>query len=501
MSLFFQILLTTSPSIDPVEDLFFLIRIVLPLSLTIYIFAYRERKDISYSTLKTSVSLMNIVYLLLSLLLIVLVVLDRYDYYQNSVLLMILTFIWLIVLVVAYIKMLGSINLFSVINKSSKKFHKAKKRAKNSLEKMEEISESTILETYIQHNYSSTSEIEEKLKLMSLNVEIVYQIMISKLKYNLSLDFEKSFNEHNEAIVECVENFNASYLEKLVSVYNNSYYNFYASVLKKNVLLLKYASEDKSYNNINLIINSLSRLAPNVIQLKKSEKHVRDGHSDALHVEEYVTKQNNHLIDEYFKNIYESLVILEKDDSSKVRKLMSLVFKQEQQSSIFIRTSDLISLLISAKLLAIEKNNLKMLTDMTNHLLNMARNTKLSHNPDLNTRLADVMKTDVLLDDQDNKRQEKTVVTQVLILSIIKSVELGHYGCAGFLIKVLTKEMDPNLIKQTFERLYKDFNSSGFPPTLEKINEKNLNISLLNSINTSFDFSMVPSISLCKTVG
>ncbi|WP_157783033.1 hypothetical protein [Alkalibacillus haloalkaliphilus] len=374
-------------------------------------------------------------------------------------------------MVLAYINILKSINLYGVLDRYSKQFKSNKKKIIKNLNKINDIQIYEELNENASNNYHEINNVEKLLNKITENNNIIYQTMLSKLKYNLSTDFNESYEKYINEIITTIDDFNAEHLEKLLIVYGDTYYKFYSSTLKKNKLLLNHAVVNNYSDIVEKVIASLSKLSPNVVNVASIETG------------EFIKKGNNKLINEYLTNIFEAIEILENKSSTDVNNLVKLVAQKEEQSKFYIESKDLINLSLATILLSIEKNNTKMLTDMTNSLLEATYTNKENKTKQL---LNQKIKFEDSLDHHFNIIRKNIRLADILILSIIKSIELSHYRCAGFLVKVLCKEVHPKYIKNSIIKFVDEYEKSGFPATVDSVSSLEMEF---NNTKTNFNFS------------
>jgi len=494
-----------------INDLFLMLRFIIPLSFTIYIFAYRERKEIAYSTLKRTNKFLNFIYITISIILIIAYIEYKYlkilekVYESNifSVTIIIITLIWLITLIILYIKILSSINLFIVSKKNFLLFEKRIKQLEKKLTKFKNKLQNVDVSFAHECTYYS-SKIKKKLNLMLLHLEIVYQILISKLKYNLEIDFFDSNKNYNQQIIKYIRKLNNEFFEELVLVSHEDFLKIYSLILNKNLYLLRYSLSTSSTNDINLIIDFYKDLTPNKFQFKAS-KAIVDEIKKYNKYPEFLEQQSEKaelFLLEYYKYVYEMMTILESNRKMDLMKVLKIMYEQERQSNLHIKFMDLTALSLALMLYAIERNNIKFLTDLTNILLNSTLNDFIELNVNEQTNInfngykINQKFIDNPIEDYDKKIE---TITLMGILLIVKSIELGHYQCAGFLIKVLCKNIEPITINSILMSINEYLDQVEINSDIFQSEE--INLKILEELNVDFYFSSV-SLQYCfqKTV-
>jgi hypothetical protein len=485
------------------DDLFLLIRFIIPLSFTIYIFAYRERKEIAYSTLKRTNNVLNFTYLALSGVLILAYIENKYlkafvslhDSNLYFLIIVIITAVWFITLIILYVKLLNSINLFKVSRRNFHLFEKKLIQLEKTLDKFKKTLQNEEVSLAHQCIYYSP-KIKRKLVSMLLNLEIVYQILISKLKYNLEIDFLDSNKNFNQQAIKYVRKLNSEYFEELVLVAHDEFLKIYTLILNKNLFLLRHSVNTSSTSDINLIIDSFKDLTPSKFQFNAGPaviNEIKEYSKFKQYLEHHYEKSEIYLL-EYYKHVYEMMTILGLSRNMDLMKVLKLMYDQEEQSNLHIKFMDLAALSLALMLYAIERNNVKFLTDLTNILLNSTLKD-LRASQEINQSKVSFNGFEIKDNFIDNPSQDEydkkiETITLMAILLIIKSIELGHYQCAGFLIKVICKRIKPIIINSILI-LINELLEQQEVIRIEIFENEELNLKILEELNVEFYFSNV----------
>ncbi|MGX5592200.1 hypothetical protein [Bacillus cereus] len=457
-----------------------IIKTVIPLSFTIFIFAYREQKEVAYSLFKRKKTIPIIGFIVTTVILVVFNVIWIFDGSTVSQLSLIkiicldvLALVWISFAIISYQVTLRNINVL-------KEYIYNIDKIKESFKKIEIEFKA---ERFGNDHKKFSKKIKRHLEEISVASEICFQILIAKDKYKLSNDFSKSFQKIDKVLIQNIISINQSpeKFSKIVSCSELNYYKLYISVLKYMSDLLEISFKGGKDTEINILINNLIEIQPLLFvtypKYKKKWEEFIEG-------EEYSDLED---LESHFKDFYDQyycvlsqviLTLYKNNDNRTARVFHVLVLKESQRRNH--NKNDFLSLITSLFIKALHQNNIKLLTDVTNAFLDLVKN---SRPPKQNHIEEFIRKSRIRLKRIEGivKKNPEEKVSRIIFLGIVKSIELGHYQCAGFLIKNFVKNFEPGDIKLITENLYD--NIENIHPDLE------LSKKLTNLLSTKITFS------------
>ncbi|WP_257206813.1 hypothetical protein [Bacillus toyonensis] len=459
-----------------------IIKTLIPLSFTIFIFAYREQKEVAYSLFKKKISKTLIMFISTTVLLILSNVLLIFDSatvkdlsFYNLIYLDFLSLLWLVLAVYSYRRILRNINVIKEFNYN---IESIKKSFKNIDKLFQEKKEG------VKNDHKFASKLQKEIKNVSIASEICFQILIAKDKYKLSNDFTNSFKLINNVLVKKLIEINSSQdvFSKVVPYSGTLYYYLYVSTLKYLNDLLEISFKGGKDNEINLIIDDFCSIKPNsfypYIDLKREWKVFKKKTKSSDHMDlESLFKD---FYNEYYCMICQVILTLYKNNDNRTARVFGALISQELDKKKFYNQNDFLSLTTSLLIRAIHTNNLKLLTDITNVFLNLMNSAtvKTKEMPKINNVPIQMKK---LVGNIEDDYELHYKISRVMFLGIIKAIELGHYQCAGFLIKSFVKTFSHKKIKLIIESLYDDIDN--IKPNLE------LSKKLTELLSTKITFS------------
>ena len=447
-----------------------IIKTLIPLSFTIFIFAYREQKEVAYSLFKRKRSKKLIAFIVITFILILLNVLWIFDGKTVEKLsnlqilcLDVISLAWILSAVVAYSTILRNINVLREfkynIDKIKKGFINIDDAFKNKNE-------------WFKNDHTFARKLQKELKEISVASEICFQILTAKDKYKLSYDFSNSFKMIHKVLIKkiIIINQNSELFSKIVPCSGTRYFDLYVSTLKYMNDLLEIAFKGGKDTEINLIIDNLGKIQPMSFTPNRDfrrEWKIYRKHEQYRKPREKVEFSDHENLDALFKDFYDQyyciicqviLVLYKNNDNRTSRVFHSLLLRERDRE--YPNENDMLSLITSLFIKALHKNNIKLLTDVTNIFLDLIKISKVPSNSKTHVIGEMEFPIDVIVENvKDYQRIEKKV-SHVMFLGIVKSIELGHYQCAGFLIKNLVKTFEFKNVKLVIEESYKDIGNN-----------------------------------------
>lgn len=442
-------------------------RIVIPISLTIYIFVYRERKETAYSTFKGKNEFSIYVYLVLIFILGILTlsgkIIEEPGVWYYSLLLTSFM-IWIVTLFYVFIKLLNSINIFKIYQKQIRLvniyqeilqilFYVTRKTYKPTFGKAIRLIISPLVRFYI--------------KRISIAMEIKSQVLISNLNYNMPREFTKKLDMHLNQVANVImffanDNYEASASLNLTPDVEKTY----DSLLEEVNLITIKSLEHYKYNEVEKVIYFYNSIAP-MIQISSAFYYNFLNEKEDM----YRNHKNNldNLSSKYYLNIYSLVKILSLNKQNNNLKILRMLVRQSEDSLMYITSEEILSIFYSLTIDAVINNDVKLLTNTVN----------LAHEFNQNNPI------------RSETSSLDRGLTSIRILSIVKSIELGHHGCAGFLIKNIMRKTKGISLKYEFSMVryvVNLHNGKIDPHSLSRFNQDS-NVKILESLNFQLHYS------------
>src|SRR5699024_7366726 len=137
---------------------------------------------------------------------------------------------------------------------------------------------------------------------------------------------------------------------------------------------------------------------------------------------------------------------------------------------IYLKAENIFTLYYVLILKSIYANNPKILTNFLNLAIVLERNERVNNK----------------IEGFSKEYTYNISLAKLLIIAILKSIELGHHSCTGFLIKVAVNHQDSILLNQTLSSYYKEIKEQVVNDTLDidaSIQSSDVNRNLLDEIN------------------
>ena len=458
-----------------------IIKTLIPLSFTIFIFAYREQKEVAYSLFKRKKSLPIQAFLYITFLLVISNVFLLTDQKSDGklpdwivVYLTTVSVLWIMSAYASYKNILRNINVSKEFQFNTSKIKKGFKNIENAFDTKKEESKK---------NHKFAGKIKKDLNEISIASEICFQILTAKDKYKLSNDFTNSFKIIDKVLIEKIIDINQKEekFSAIVTFSGTQYFDLYVSTLKYMNDLLRIAFKGGKDTEINRIIDRFGEIQPISFDIYEDfnqewkvhrEKKGYSNHNDL----ESIFKD---FYDEYYCIISQVILTLyENNDNRTARVFQSLIAREEERKNK--NKNDVLTLITSLFIKAIHKNNIKLLTDLTNAFLDLLSKFESPKQNDTWVKGNKIFKVRV----KPNLKQYQDIqvkISRVMFLGIVKSIELGHYQCAGFLIKNFVKNFEYKDSTYLIEELYRKIDNKN--PNLE------LSKKLTELLSTKITFS------------
>ena len=410
---------------------------LIPLSFTIFFFAYRELKDVAYSLFKNrKAATSSYIFLILTLLLLITNIYiepieDNLLDWQN-VLCFVIDISWVFSAGISYKKILGRINIHNT-------FDNTLKLLDNSFKKIRLLKEG--------YNSNSISDFDlvkktkNEVNEVTVSAEIIFQIMLTKKKYNLKGEFSDSLKKLNQNIFKELSEINndPNYFSFIVPYSGTGYSHLYSTTLQGIVDLLEEALEMNNPKDIKLLIDSFNDIHPYIFSTNIDMHRLWKSN---VTTEDILEKHFKKMYDEYYFSSFRIVNQLYKSNNNLATLILRNLVKYDQQTDMYSTGNDILTLIASLIINAIEHGDIKQLTDVVNVLLDYYVDRKekneLPRKSNINTSIIEkkVMDTSSFI-------SLEYKIYNFVFLSIVKAIELGKYNCAGFLIKVSVKNFNP----------------------------------------------------------
>jgi hypothetical protein len=439
-----------------------------PLSITFYIFTYREQKGSSYSYLTTGWTTKLLLAFLLSSILTVIysfVISSRLTSYINnfnnnsnpiSLLFFHENILQINIILIMFISsiIIGTLVIY-LLWKGISLESALKQSVINTRDNISYLSF-----IFINKEFFSDSRKEIYNKLNHI-IETNYQLLMSALDNNTNYLFQKYY-DHLE--------FNLYYLHTSPRIYYilteprymyfirkdaNNYKILYKSILKNQLTLIQELLQKKKVEEADKSVKLFFSMSPGIFSLEKlyneaKVKQIKDDYKELFAI--------------YFSSLYELTLLLSSSGIIGIDQILNNMNKIEEEEDL-VRKKDTIVIYRALMITSVEKNDLRLLTETVNSIINnISKLNKTNNQMKVQTNLTiDGIKLVInnkKLSQISRKYDERiegisqTQLEELIIYTILeatlKSIELGYYSCTGYLIKLLTTNLDYSLIKSAF---------------------------------------------------
>lgn len=449
------------------------ITVLIPLSFTVFIFAYKEQKEIAYSSIKKTKKVplwgFFISLLLLVMLMIKYVPQDSDTNLTNFSItsISVVSFIWLSITAWLYNILLISINPIKEFTKNIEEIDSNVTELNMMLQDTHRISK---------NGYKFSKDIQKRIQKLTISGEICFQILITKEKFKMNNDFSRSLERINISLIKPIVEINKDeeLFNKVTPYSGYRYFQLYVLIIKNLNLLLEVSIINKKDSDANLLIEAIKSIRPfSYSEDKELSRNwfIYKGIYDKV-PEEYNSKDLEahfkNFFNQYFNLFYQTITILSNNKDNRVIDLLDNLIIQEYDSRKLFSINDFLTLITALFMKSIESNNLKMLTDITNTYLKYSEKyiaSKNENEPVINNkRIKDNLKN---IRVKTNKKRYfemgeeiETKIIRSIFFGVIKSIELGHYNCAGFLIKILVQNFNEKKVDEITKEIYKDIKNT-----------------------------------------
>lgn len=391
----------------------------------------------------------------------------------------ILSILWLINLIAVYMKTIYSINIFRVVklhvNLLEKNVENITKILKN-----KEARGYVGLRNKVTDPFSSFW-LKQSIRQSNISSQIIFQIFLSTIKYNLPRDFSEGLEKHLKLLSNLIKVIHVENYEQVVALrVEDKSIDLFETILQKANLLLSNTTKNLWDEETAKIISFYHETIPGMYQINK-ELFESVFKSNTHKLQEFVVNsQRRFLI--YYKNISSVITILTANKREDNLKILKVLMDQSDDSYEYVKGTNIFTIYFFLTIQAVLKNDIKLLTDVTNLAFQLADSS-------YQRRLEDEDEYDIN-DPEDLKEISSRRYSQckLMILSIVKAIELGHYGCAGFLIKrVVNKWKELNLNEHCLE--VHDFVKNGNFDIKTSIFQLDIDPFLLRALGFNLSFS------------
>ncbi|MHA6167850.1 hypothetical protein [Bacillus mojavensis] len=468
-------------------------RLLIPFTLTIYLFSYKERKEVTYSYLKQKkVSKNALISFVFTVIVLVFLGLHYYseirDNWINN-LFVVFCALWAFFIFYTYKELFNSVNIFAVKDRHLKVVKKVNGKVKMYsyiysfiiyiAEKLYKSIENNIKINFIKNTCKdflsllfiiSKNEIRKKylrqLKNLDLAIQILTQILLSKTKYNLSKDVSKALADITEELIIFTSySKDSMFNENLVSLdIIKDVESVYSTILKNIEMLVESSLKNSRTEDLHQLLKvpkniELPALIVNetVYQLSLNESLIKKINEDLLNLRRVYIKSIKSLTSILHTNEYMG-------DLTLVRNIINLPNEGNENTTGLPSSEAIFTLQVSIIIESIMKNNIKLLTDIVN----------------------------IILENHHNKKIDSSVL-KIFVLCAIKAIEQGHYKCAGHLVKMIVKNADIEDIKPSTSDIIRHFNGIEFHSEDEFLNlfQKDIDSKLADEFMLSLPFSKI----------
>lgn len=481
---------------------------LIPASVTLYVFTYRERKEAFYNSTQTNfVTDLFYIQLSVSLFNLVAIIVHVFSPWEalktnnQGVFIIILSFITLILVFSYGVVLFSSINFTLFMTKLNRKSKKKTELLIDSLEiaypkrqytLYTEIEEEEIfIDDYVEEGFYYKSHIKvdpsDFIEQLCSMIESQYQLLDSSLKKSSQTSISDSYeliHRNAEEIFQNIINFSSNdKTNELVGLILNSKKKFKLIVDLYQTLVFRIKelineSNKESFTKLNQeFIHSLFSFTPTYLKSARKENFKKN-------VIETVDDYEEKLMNIFFGVIFDLFISSVKNDNLEFSYILEEYYDVVKskidievaagEDSIEKFTKKLHDLEISLAAWAITHNELKVLTETIIVILRHTKNksTKLIESSELSestdskddTEKQEVKKVTVnfttaysnLPEKKDSKvTNYKNSYLKNLIYLMIKGHELGYYQIVGYLVKVTCSNFESKDILAQLVEIYK----------------------------------------------
>lgn len=442
---------------------------LMPIAFSIVNFIYKERKEISYNMIQEKRSRLTVFLYIITITNIVIYLCFYFKKYFSSTgvkietlsgsFIVVFSFILLVYsLIHSYYKLLHSINIFKLCEKHFAKID-------HSIIKMKKIIQNADDQS-LMANLSLGRKFRNHLKKYNESSQIIGQILIAQLEFNIATNFNNTLDKFMKKQTEIFNMLNFQHVKKVTALH--AFYD--KSDVYKDALNINYSLLDKVSHSNNR--EETESLLYHYIELIPGELDVTESIFD--HNKSYIKEREKINIDIqnfYYKNIIYAYETVSKKHYFEMNNIFNLLLTKSNYSQVEFKTSNIFTSYYVLIMQSVYKNDIKMLTNFVN----------------LSFILMSNQRENIIKDSVGNHPfTYDNSLSKVLISAMVKSIELGHYQCAGFLIKVSVShqhELDLNKVLFSFKKYLDKQKEDYVIDNGITIDSKDINQELLEEMN------------------
>ncbi|MEH7236731.1 hypothetical protein, partial [Bacillus sp. JJ1562] len=375
-----------------------------------------------------------------------------------------------------YRKTINSINIFKVMDIQMSLLNRNIERIQLILLLKEKRGYDGILNSVEFEAKFSGKKLKRILEQVNTSSQIIIQIFLSKIKYNLPKDFSARLEEYLGLLSFLIKEIHVHRYEQVIALgAEKESIEFYDTILQKTNLLLSNTTKNLWTEDTEKIVNFYQSTIPGIFQTSLGF-YEEVCSSDFQSLSKYVAESKQRLII-YYKNINTVINILSANNHQDNLMILKMLMDQSNDSYEYIDGTNIFTIYFSLMTQAVLKNDVKLLTNVTNLGFQLAES---EYN---------------LYKDEDliEASKKRYSLSKIMILNIVKAIELGHYSCAGFLIKMSTNQLENHNLNRNCYDVYSFVknNNENMPNSLESSLGLDINPELLRKIGPSISFSPI----------
>ncbi len=445
------------------------ISVLLPLSITFYIFTYRERKlNASSAVRQKDVNQKLIIFIISSLVTIsfttklnsnVMLLMEQSSKPTN----LDITIIYLNQLIISFLFFFLSLLLGTNLIRNLWLRLDSSKSLKLNIKQIRKMAFELSFSSRFKYlrNYRDT-----KFEDINLTTESVFQILEQSIDNSMLEFYSKSVSEvekllhyvHQEILIYKLAN--EERYSYLLRCYKVQYLTFYKTMLRCQINLIIKLSKKHLIDHQKNALKNFFFLSP------KGFAFSSGGGKDEF------DKLYQDMVNEFLISSYELLLALDEADKDLNNSLDHLILIANTDE--YINNTDIFVILKALLINAIEKNDID--------LLNLIQTTsiKIINSKNKQKQKDNIVNEDNLLEEvdisklheslQNNRFKEPSNVEELkrytaisMLLAILKTIEIGKYNLTGHLIKLLVSHFEDTIISYAYDFISEDFSyfSSG----------------------------------------
>ncbi|MBG9772434.1 hypothetical protein [Brevibacillus laterosporus] len=290
-------------------------------------------------------------------------------------------------------------------------------------------------------------------------VETIYQLLDTAIEKNMNDIFKNNYKKWTEILVELqqapLDRFSTKVIsERLIEMNKDEFQSYYSSILSNHIKIILTLIKSFKIEQAQEGIETFLELKPHIDELQPI-------YNSALLTLTISSYENKELGIRPVLNILEKH-LTEDDNGTKIYKW--LLIKSIKENNVKSLTTTVYSAVRAIKRLEMLSNPAKQSTPLRILIRNSIERNGLTV--------------------ENNKKVEaiRNTFMEFFLEAIIKSIELAHYGCTGFLLKFLVTNMKSDFVDKTYPIVQNRYKNDEYNVINDKVSF-NINLSTFEYCN------------------